>query len=312
MISVTYRTAVVLLCLCCCAPAQSTEDTSWASGDYFGQTPPGSTPELFAPGLISTSLNEVNAVFTPDHTEFYFSRFEAGHGYTIMVSRRSGNSWSTPVVAPFSGEYSEVDPCLTPDGKTMLFISKRPHRADHKRSSGYQIWSMDREDDDWGEPRHMGQQVNPGDRQLYPTISRDGTVYFSSDVGGYGKMDFFCSRPVDGQYQPPANLGETINTEFDETDLLVAPDESYVIFTSVDRPDGFGSGDLYISFRRDDQSWGRAVNMGGLINTSSSEFCPMLSPGGKHFFFTSRRAGSDDIYWVDALIIDNYRTPGND
>ena len=108
-------------------------------------------------------------------------------------------------------------------------------------------------------------------------------------------------------YEEPENLGASINTEYDETDALVAPDESFLIFTSVARPDGFGNGDLYISFRTDDGRWLPAMNLGDEINTSSSEFCPVLSPDGKYFFFTSGRRGNDDVYWVDASIIGRYQ-----
>jgi Tol biopolymer transport system component len=278
-------------------------------GPYLGQPPPGETPQIFAPGIVSTDGNQVNSVFTPDGKEFYFSAFEPGSGYTIMVMNETDAGWSPPRVAPFSGEYSEVDMFITHDGGRFFFISKRPREKGSPRAKGYQIWVMEREGAVWSAPVHLGAVVNSGSRQLYPTASRDGTLYFNSDRGGYGRGDFFRSRLVGGRYAGPENLGEAINTEYDETDLLIAPDESYVVFTSVGRPDGFGSGDLYVSFRANDGAWTQAVNMGEAINTESSEFCPMLSPDGGYFFFTSGRRGNDDIYWVDAAIIERYRPP---
>jgi len=89
----------------------------------------------------------------------------------------------------------------------------------------------------------------------------------------------------------------------DETDVLIAPGGSFLVFTAVGRDDGHGSGDLYVSFRDPAGQWLPAINMGGTINTPSSEFCPTLSPDGRYFFFTSRRQGTDDIYWVDAEVI---------
>jgi Tol biopolymer transport system component len=264
-------------------------------------------PEIFAPSIISTDGNQVNSVFSPGGKEFYFSAFDPGSGYTIMVMNETDAGWSRPRVAPFSGEYSEVDMFITHDGGRFFFISKRPLQIGGPRAQGYQIWAMERENATWGAPAHLGPIVNSGSRQLYPTVTRDGTLYFNSDRDGYGRGDFFRSRLVDGQYAEPENLGDGINTEYDETDLFVAPDESYVIFTSVGRPDGSGSGDLYVSYREEDGSWTRALNMGEAINTESSEFCPMLSPDGTYFFFTSRRRGNDDIYWVDAAIIEHYR-----
>ncbi|MCP5108170.1 MAG: hypothetical protein GY950_32585, partial [bacterium] len=275
---------------------QKQDDFPVLKGPYLGQKPPGLTPEIFAPGIVSTGKNEINGVFTPDGKEFYFSMFNPGKGYTIMVMKEESEGWTKPRAAPFSGDYSEVDMFITHDGKQLFFISKRPLKKNGPPSRGYQVWMMKRRDRGWGEPEYLGPQVNPGPRQLYPTVTTDGTIYFNSGIKGYGKGDFFKSRYSDGKYTDPENLGDAVNTEYDETDAFVAPDESYVVFTSVERPDGFGSGDFYVSFRKGD-AWTKAQNMGKKINTSSSEFCPMVSPDGKYFFFTSRRKGSDDIYW---------------
>jgi Tol biopolymer transport system component len=290
---------------------QAQENSSRLKGPYLGQKPPGLTPVLFALGVVSTDQNEVNAVFTPDGKEFYFSRFDPVRGYTIMVMKEEEQGWSQPRTAPFSGNYSEVDMFITHDGKRFFFISKRPLQKSGPRSPGYQIWVMDRTEQGWANPRHLGPVVNLGTRQLYPTVSRQGTLYFNSNQTEYGKGDFFRSFYKNGSYTKPENLGEAINSTYDETDVLAAPDESFLIFTSVDRPDGYGSGDLYISFRRGKGSWTKAINMGETFNTSSPEFCPMLSPDGKYFFFTSRRQGTDDIYWVDAEIINRYKNLKN-
>ncbi len=279
------------------------KDSQKLNGPYLGQKPPGMVPEIFAADIISTQKNEINSVFTPDGKEFYFSIFNPGKGYTIMVMKEENSGWTKPQVAPFSGKYSEVDMFITPDGKQFYYISKRPLKKNGSRSAGYQVWVMERQNQGWSTPRNLGPVINSGDRQLYPTLTRNGTIYFGSNREGYGGADIFRSQYLDGKYTEPENLGESINTKYNETDVFVAPDEGYIIFTSSDRPDGFGGGDHYISFRRTNGSWTKAKNMGEKFNTSSSEFCPMLSQDGKYFFFTSGRKGSDDIYWVDASVI---------
>jgi Tol biopolymer transport system component len=103
------------------------------------------------------------------------------------------------------------------------------------------------------------------------------------------------------------NLGPTINSANDETDALIAPDGSFLVFTAVGREDGHGDGDLYVSFRNPNGGWLPAVNMGETINTPHSEFAPALSPDGKYLFFTSNREGTHDIFWVDASVIASHR-----
>jgi len=89
-----------------------------------------------------------------------------------------------------------------------------------------------------------------------------------------------------------------------EHDPFVAPDESYLVFTSVNRPGGYGSGDMYISFRKEDGTWTEAKNLGKLFNTSGYDFCPIVSPDGEYFFFTQR----GDIYWVKVEAIETMKS----
>jgi len=97
-------------------------------GSYLGQKPPGMTPEIFAPGYISTEKRELNSVFTPDGKEFYFS-ISPGRGYKIYVTKQLEKGWSQPQPVPFSSDKSDVDMCITPDGKRMYFGSTRVDRT---------------------------------------------------------------------------------------------------------------------------------------------------------------------------------------
>ena len=96
------------------------------TGKYLGQAEPGNTPEIFAPNIVSTGMSEINAVFSPDFKEFYYSIIMPNGQFVIMVLKNDGNKWSAPEVAGFSGEYSEADPFITADGKYLYYVSKRP------------------------------------------------------------------------------------------------------------------------------------------------------------------------------------------
>ena len=101
----------------------------------------------------------------------------------------------------------------------------------------------------------------------------------------------------------PENPGSAINSDKNDWDSFIAPDESYIIFSSQNRDDTIGGQDLYISYRKSDGRWSDAKNMGKRINSESGEICPSVSLDGKYFFFTSRRRGNADIFWIDAKII---------
>jgi Tol biopolymer transport system component len=250
-------------------------------------------PELFAPGVISTPDYELDASFTPDGRTLYFTKSTPQFGtlLTIVVSRLRDGKWSKPEVAEFSGQWSDADPFVSPDGRRLFFISTRP--VDGKPKKDNDIWVMDKVASGWSEPRNLGAPVNTAGRELYPTVTRDGTLYFvSSRPGGLGGSDIYRARLVNGKYAEPENLGPAINSRFNEGDAYIAPDESYLIFTSAGRPDDLGGGDLYISFRKNGV-WTPARHLGAGVNSSAREFCPIGSPDGKYLYFTSERGFGD-------------------
>jgi hypothetical protein len=270
-------------------------------GPYLGQKPPGMIPEIFAPGHISTEKRELNSVFTPDGKEFYFS-ISQGRGYKMYFTRQLEKGWSQPEPVPFSSQKSDVDMCITHDGKRMYFGSTRPLNGSPQ--DDFKIWYVERRGSQWSEAKYLDSPVNEGRRALYPTVTNKGTMYFQAIRNDtLGPRDIYCSELVDGKYGEPVHLGEAINSEYAEGDVLIAPDESYIIVNCSGRPDTDGRSDLYISHKQENGTWADLKNMGDRINSSGSDYCPMLSPDGKYFFYTRTDTGNGDIYWVDAQII---------
>jgi hypothetical protein len=279
-------------------------------GPYLGQEPPGMTAEIFAEGVVSTGGSEINSAFSPDGDEFFYTAWEPGTGTRIMVTRQANGRWARPVRAAFSTHPTDVDPAVSPDGTRLVFGSRRPRPGEAQDREGFDLWFARREADGWGGAEYMGPVVNSGSSQVYATLTHEHTMYFQAvREGGYGKADIYRSRLQDGRHLPPESVGPVVNSPNYEGDVFIAPDESYLIVTVYGRGDDLGGGDLYISFRDADDSWQPLQNMGPAINTDAREFCPMLSPDGDYLFFTSKRRGDGDIFWVDAKIIDTFRAP---
>lgn len=286
-------------------------DENWPGihGPYLGQKPPGLTSEIFAPGIISTAGSEINSVFTPDGNEFYFTTWTEESGTKIMFTRQVDGKWTAPEVSSFSKGYGEVDMAVSHDGQRMFFGTRRPRPEETEmRKEGFDIWFADRSKTGWGEEQYLGPVVNSGKHQVYPTVARNGTLYFQAKrAQGYGKADIYRSQLVKGVYQTPENLGPVINSEKYEGDVFIADDESYLVVSISGRADGYGDGDLYISFAQEDGSWSPLQNMGSAVNSAKRDFCPMVTPDGRYFFFTSKRLGEGSIYWIDAKVIDQLR-----
>ena len=117
-------TAVLVLCatLSPVCAQDSTSDFPVLEGPYLGQEPPGKTPELFAPGIVSTEQNtDFSASFSPDGTEFYFSRREPEGTNQLLFSRLKNKAWTKPRVVSFVKHHDASEASVSPDGKYILF-----------------------------------------------------------------------------------------------------------------------------------------------------------------------------------------------
>jgi hypothetical protein len=262
-------------------------------GPPYGLSNSASTPTIFAPGIISTGDYETEPLFTPDGKTFYFVKSTPDMSFwTIAFSRYEKGHWTNPQVAPFSGQYSDADPFITSDGKRMFFISSRPvdPKISPNAAGSLDIYVMEKTAKGWTEPKNLGAPINSATSEYFPTMAANGTLYFGSRRGGgKGGCDLYRSRFVDGKFQQPENLGDSVNTQFDEFEPFIAPDESFMIFMAGGRPDGLGGFDLFISYNRNGQ-WTNAENLGVPINSPADELGGKISPDGKYFFWSSARS----------------------
>jgi hypothetical protein len=308
-------------------------------GPYVGQKAPGLTPELFAPGFISTGIFERDVAMTPDGREFYFS---AGFRSvtTIMVTRVVNGAWTAPEVASFATDpaYFYMEPCVSHDNRRIFFLTTRP-RAGQAPKPGWgnnSIWVADRRaDGSWGEPYDLGPPVNGPDLTYFPSVTKDGTLYFSRAKTPGKDSAIYRSRLVAGRYQEPERLPEAVNGTGLVFNAFVAPDESYLIAGVEGREDATPpkKANYYVFFRNADGTWNAGVNMGPSVNDpANTQQSAYVSPDGRYFFFSSNapaapplaslagltharlaelnsspRNGNSDIYWVDARIIQGLR-----
>ena len=183
-----WRTVSFLCVLLGACAAPATRQPPAASGAGLpgspGNTPAAtvSTAELFAPGSISDAREQWRITFSRDGRVAYFAAsdafFPVSRKATIYVSRFNGKEWSAPDTAAFSGKYSDMDPALSPDGRRLYFSSIRP--VGGQTRGDLDIWMVEQTGRGWSEPIQLGTEVNTTDDELYPSISRDGSLYFAS------------------------------------------------------------------------------------------------------------------------------------
>jgi hypothetical protein len=211
-----------------------------------------------------------------------------------------------PEPVDFTSTYNDIDLFITPDGRSMVFCSTRPHKTGDAVKTDHDFWISKREGNKWGEPVLFAEEAVSEFEDFFPIVTRSGNLYFNSQRGGPGTNDIYCSRYVAGENTTAEKLPAAINTEYREFDAYVTQNESMIIFSSV-KPGGFGGSDIYVSFTRSDGNWTEPKNMGNDINSSGSEYGATISPDGKYFFYTSNKNGTEDIFWVSAKIIEDMR-----
>lgn len=251
---------------------------------YLGQKLPGLVPEAFAPGLVSTERWEYGGIFSPDMKEFYLLKDDEKEKTSFVIFQYENGQWRESVLSNRVGQ-----PFISPDGKTM-HLGKR-----------YKV----RTQNGWSEIKKLGGEFEDI-RIMRLTASSKGT-YFFDEVGTDGDGRIRYSRLVDGKREAPRLVSEAINTGTWLAHPFISPDESYILWDGR-KEGGFGSSDIYVSFRQQDGSWGSAMNLGDKINTDAWEASASVTPDGEYLFFhRTVSEGNVDIFWVDAQIVEDLR-----
>ncbi len=248
------------------------------TGSCLGQKPPGARPVLFAPGIVSTKADEYALEVSVSGDEILFVRDAS----VMLASRKRDASWTAPAVAPFSGKHVDGEPCFSPDGKKIYFMSRRP-LAGSKMSSN--LWVSEKEGASWSNPHPVSGIIH--DKQLHaPSIAADGSIYED------GIIRFAYAN---GRYKPAERLA------VDGGFPYIFPDESRVIYAK--RPPGRRDRDLFVSFRKPDGTWSPGLSLGENINSPDNEGNSFITADGRYLFFSRKY----DIYWVSAEAIERLK-----
>ena len=285
--------------------------------------PPLAAPdraEIFSDGVISDANEQWRITFTPDGETAYFAEsvdfFPFTRKATIYVSVYVDGRWSTPVVAPFSGTHSDIDPFISRDGRRLYFSSIRP--VGGVLRGDIDIWMVERRATGWSDPIRLGPEVNSPADELYPSASADGTLYFASGPSRPqrgGNFDIYSAQRNGDGFAPRKPLGPGVNTapttpeptlqaawEFNPE---ISPDGRTIVFTSL-RPGGFGLGDLYVS-HLENGVWRAARNLGPRVNTDADEYHPTLSRDQRDLYFVRRMRNKGNFYRISTRAIEAFR-----
>ena len=191
-------------------------------------------------GNINSKLHEGPATLHPDSMHLFVNRSrkikkssrrdkKAGPLVEILVFEKKKNNWKSPKKAQLPDvNVSYLHPSPSPDGKWLYFASDLPGGQ-----GGLDIYRVRIDGDHWGKPQNLGPAINTPHNEVFPYQHKDGTLYFASNGhSGYGGLDLFEARPAAVGWTPPRNLGEPINSRWDDFSLIMNRKKTSCYFAS--------------------------------------------------------------------------------
>lgn len=141
----------------------------------------------------------------------------------LYYCKKEDDKWSEPELFPFNIDgYSTGHPALSPDSKSLYFISDRPGGF-----GGTDLYVCHRNKEGWGKAENLGSQVNTFDNEMFPFITKDRNLYFASKGhDGLGGLDIFLID-LNKEGSKPINLGYPINTSKDDFGLILKNGKGY-------------------------------------------------------------------------------------
>ncbi|MCF6224018.1 MAG: OmpA family protein [Flavobacteriaceae bacterium] len=207
-------------------------------------------------GDINTKYNEGMVSFSKDMKTVYFS---ANRYFKKKKNKKKGfkstnfiqlfkatinekGDWTNLTWLPFnSTKYSTGHPTLNIDDSKLYFVSDRPESIG--KTDLYVVDILD--NNTYSEPRNLGPKINTVEREMFPFISNDNVLYFSSDGHlGFGELDVFASKIYDTTISDPISLETPVNSEKDDFAYIIN-DEKHIGYFSSNRSGGKGNDDIY-------------------------------------------------------------------
>jgi tetratricopeptide (TPR) repeat protein len=268
-------------------------------GDSVNSTYPEYAPIISPDG--STIYFTSRIPWKEDTLKEYLEDFTNFSTEDIYVSyKKTDTTWTSPERLAFCKlQNNEATVSISADERTLYLY------RDSER--GGDIFYIDLSNEKIDTVLHVDiPEVNSDSWDSHMFISNDNkTIFFSSDrPGGFGGRDIYrIIKLPDGSWSKPFNLGDQINTPFDEDSPFLSIDNKTLYFSSNSEK-SMGGFDIFVSLLMDNNSWSSPINMGYPINSEKDDIYYTSTADGLKAYFSSNRLdgkGSVDIYEVNYI-----------
>lgn len=268
--------------------------------------------------LVNTEFAEYAPVVTPEEESVIFTYrgkeskggllnslnkpdVNGEYNEDIFMSKKINGVWQKATgLTELNTIGNDAAISLSPDGKQLFLFKAEGDNGD--------IYVSKRENGKYGPAEKLKGEVNSNFWEGSLSISTDQKkLYFASNrPGGFGGKDLYvATKNEDGSWGNVKNLGDKINTKYDEDAPFISPDSRILVFSSEGH-NSIGDFDLFISdWNTTENTWQAPKNLGYPINTTGDDLFYFLSPDGKRGYFSSARDGGNgdqDLYMVDPAL----------
>ena len=245
-----------------------------------------------------------NAIIAMENYKDKYAKADTAYAnWFIKILKRSDSEVPMrPLKGEINTKITESVPRISSNGKRLYFKSV-------DREGGYggeDIWYSDKQaDGSWGKPV-LFKELSTNSHETMYAMSADGNivVLFGNYTGSFGGGDLFYSVKTKNGWSLPCNIGGAINTSKWEAQATLSPDGKTLIYLTTNKLDGHvGGNDMYVS-NLTETGWSKPLNLGSVVNTSSSETRPSFAADGKTLYFSSeghKGFGGSDIFMTKRL-----------
>ncbi len=205
-----------------------------------------------------------------------------------------------------NSEYNEVNPMISPDGKTLYFARISHPNNTHGTKGSQDIWfsELDPATNKWGPARRLGFPLNKDEYNCAYSITPDGNTMLVKGQyanGNYETRGFSMAKKTANGWSAPQKIDvpNYVNLSKGQFDCGFMSADGKVLLMAFSEKKNSKEDDIYVSFRQKDGSWSKPMNIGAEVNTKFTETTPFLAPDGATLYFSSDRdggQGSNDIY----------------
>ncbi len=255
----------------------------------------------FQPRELSDTVNmfamQYFPVLTGDENELIFTRRIGGKDEDdedlVVSTKDKAGRWTRPVSISknINSRVNEGTCTISADGRQLIFTSCAGRRG----YGSCDLFESRKVGDEWTVPVNLGPEVNSPAWESQPSISADGRMLFfvSDRRGGQGNKDLYVSYKLDNnKWTKAENLGDVINSPYDEISPFIHVNGQTLFFSSNGRP-GFGGFDIYRS-EKENGAWTEPVNFGYPVNTYEDQFSLFITTNGEHAFYSHEENGKSN------------------